>query len=103
MYKALGTPVQSSHPFNLYGDIQSQPDALRAAPSSRPAEIEQVARTMAARDISGIVGLGSGTSQFVAQVANAAFARYAGIPAWDYDSMAFLRYPPPVRLEPEPR
>jgi glucosamine--fructose-6-phosphate aminotransferase (isomerizing) len=54
-----------------------------------------VARRLAERDISGIVGLGSGTSQFVAQVANAAFSRYAGIPAWDYDSMAFLRYPPP--------
>ena len=94
MYKALGTPVQSSHPFNLYGDIKSQPEALKGTFESG-AEIEQIARTMAARNITGIVGLGSGTSQFVAQVANAAFARYAGIPAWDYDSMAFLRYPPP--------
>ncbi len=94
MYKALGTPVQSSHPFNLYGDIRSQPEALKGTFESG-AEIEQIARTMAARNITGIVGLGSGTSQFVAQVANAAFARYAGIPAWDYDSMAFLRYPPP--------
>ena len=94
MYKALGTPVQSSHPFNLYGDIRSQPEALKGTFESG-AEIEQVARQMAERNITGIVGLGSGTSQFVAQVANAAFARYAGIPAWDYDSMAFLRYPPP--------
>lgn len=94
MYKALGTPVRTGHPFNLYGDIRSQPDALRGT-FEAGAEIEQVARRMAERDISGIIGLGSGTSQFVAQVANAAFSRYAGIPAWDYDSMAFLRYPPP--------
>jgi fatty-acyl-CoA synthase len=94
MYKALGTPVRTGHPFNLYGDIRSQPDALRGTFESG-AEIEQVARQLAERNISGIIGLGSGTSQFVAQVANAAFERYAGIPAWDYDSLAFLRYPPP--------
>ena len=94
MYKALGTPVQTGHPFNLYGDIRSQPEALRGTFEAGQ-EIEAVARRLAERDITGIVGLGSGTSQFVAQVANAAFMRYAGIPAFDYDSMAFLRYPPP--------
>ncbi len=31
----------------------------------------------------------------MAQVANAAFARFAGIAGGDYDSQAFLRYPPP--------
>jgi len=29
MYKALGTPAQTHHPFNLFGDIKSQPSALR--------------------------------------------------------------------------
>ena len=94
MYKALGTPPQTHHPFNLYGDIRSQPDALRGTFEHRE-EIDQVARTLADRDFMGVIGLGSGTSQFVAQVANAAFARFAGIPGWDYDSQAFLRYPPP--------
>ena len=94
MYKALGTPPQTQHPFNLYGDIRSQPEALRGTFEHRE-EIDQVARTLADRDFTGIIGLGSGTSQFVAQVANAAFARFAGIPGWDYDSQAFLRYPPP--------
>ncbi len=94
MYKALGTPPQTRHPFNLYGDIRSQPEALRGTFEHRE-EIDQVARTLADRDFTGIIGLGSGTSQFVAQVANAAFARFAGIPGWDYDSQAFLRYPPP--------
>ena len=95
MYKALGTPPQTRHPFNLYGDIRSQPEALRGT-FEHANEIEQVARTLAERDISGVIGLGSGTSQFVAQVANAAFARFAAIPGWDYDSQAFLRYPPPL-------
>ncbi len=95
MYKALGTPPQTQHPFNLYGDIKSQPDALRGT-FEHCDEIDQIARTLADRDFAGIVGLGSGTSQFVAQVANAAFARFAGIPGWDYDSQAFLRYPPPL-------
>ncbi len=94
MYKALGTPAQTHHPFNLYGDIKSQPSALRGT-FEHADEIAQVARTLAERDFMGIVGLGSGTSQFVAQVANAAFARFAGVPGWDYDSQAFLRYPPP--------
>jgi glucosamine--fructose-6-phosphate aminotransferase (isomerizing) len=95
MYRALGTPPQTEHPFNLYGDIASQPEALRGT-FEHADEIEAVAKVLAARDITGIIGLGSGTSQFVAQVANAAFATYAGIPGWDVDSQAFLRYPPPM-------
>jgi glutamine---fructose-6-phosphate transaminase (isomerizing) len=95
MYRALGTPPQTEHPFNLYGDIASQPDALRGT-FEHADEIEAVARDLAGRDIAGIIGLGSGTSQFVAQVANAAFARFAGIPGWDLDSQAFLRYTPPM-------
>jgi glucosamine--fructose-6-phosphate aminotransferase (isomerizing) len=94
MYKALGTPPRTEHPFNLYGDIKSQPDALRETFEHRD-EMDAIARELAVREFAGIIGLGSGTSQFVAQVANAAFARFAGIPGWDYDSQAFLRYPPP--------
>ena len=93
MYRALGTPAQTEHPFNLYGDILSQPDALRGTFEHKD-EIDDIAMQLADRDLRGIVGLGSGTSQFVAQVANAAFERFAGIPAWDYDSQAFLRFAP---------
>jgi len=93
MYRALGTAPQTEHPFNLYGDIASQPEALRGT-FEHAHEIEVVARELADREIGGVIGLGSGTSQFVAQVANAAFERFAGIPGWDYDSQAFLRYPP---------
>ena len=46
MYKALGTPPQTQHPFNLYGDIKSQPSALRET-FEHGDEIAQVARTLA--------------------------------------------------------
>lgn len=95
MYRALGTPPQTGHPFNLYGDIASQPDALRGT-FEHAGEIEAIARDLAGRDIGLVVGLGSGTSQFVAQVAGSAFERFAGIPAFDFDSQAFLRYTPPL-------
>lgn len=95
MYRALGTPPQTEHPFNLYGDISSQPDALRES-FEHADEIAAIARDLAGRDIGTIIGLGSGTSQFVAQVAHSAFARLAGIPGWDFDSQAFLRYEPPL-------
>lgn len=98
MYRALGTPAQAGHPFNLYGDILSQPQALRET-FEHADEIDAIARALVERDGSGIIGLGSGTSQFVAQVANAAFERFAGIPARDYDSQAFLRFTPPLDFE----
>src|SRR5262245_54932804 len=79
MYRALGTEPQTQHPFNVYGDIASQPDALRET-FAHTDEMDAIARTIAERDWSGIVGIGSGTSQFCAQVANAAFAWFAGIP-----------------------
>jgi fructoselysine-6-P-deglycase FrlB-like protein len=95
MYRALGTPPQTQHPFNLYGDIRSQPEALRGTFETAH-EIADVARRLAQHDPVGLIGLGSGTSQFVAQVANAVFTRFAGVAGWDYDSLHFLRYPPGV-------
>jgi fatty-acyl-CoA synthase len=95
MYQALGTPVRSEHPFNLYNDIRSQPDAL-AGTFETAHEAAEVARRLTDRRPETVIGLGSGTSQYVAQVANAAFARFAGLPGWDFDSLAFLRYPPAV-------
>lgn len=98
MYRALGTPAQTEHPFNLYGDILSQPQALRGTFEHR-GEIDALAQRLAERDLRAVVGLGSGTSQFVAQVANAAFERFVGLPAWDVDSQAFLRFTPPLDFE----
>jgi fatty-acyl-CoA synthase len=95
MYQALGTPVRSEHPFNLYNDIRSQPDALSGTFETAQEAVE-IARRVHQRKPEAVIGLGSGTSQYVAQVANAAFARFAGLPGWDFDSLAFLRYPPPL-------
>jgi fatty-acyl-CoA synthase len=97
MYQALGTPVRSEHPFNLYNDIRSQPDALSGT-FETASEAVEVARRMQEHRPEAVIGLGSGTSQYVAQVANAAFARFAGLPGWDFDSLAFLRYPPPLEF-----
>jgi len=94
MYHALGTPPQAQHPFNLYGDIRSQPQALRET-FEYAEEVRGVADRMAGLDLLGAFGVGSGTSQFVAQVASGAFARFAGLPLWDHDSLGYLRYPPP--------
>jgi fructoselysine-6-P-deglycase FrlB-like protein len=94
MYRALGTPPQSGHPFNLYFDIRSQPQAL-AETYQHADEVVRVAEEMARRDIWGVLGLGSGTSQFVAQVVGAALSRFAGLPAWDADSLAYRQYRPP--------
>ncbi|MFI5283267.1 MAG: AMP-binding protein [Candidatus Dormibacterales bacterium] len=95
MYEALGTPVRTEHPFNLYNDIRSQPDALSGT-FETAGEAVEVARRIQEHRSHSVIGLGSGTSQYVAQVANAAFARFAGLPGWDFDSLAFLRYPPPL-------
>lgn len=93
MYHALGTPPQSGHPFNLYGDIRSQPQALSET-FQYADEVIPVVERMAGLDLFGIFGVGSGTSQFVAQVAASALQRFAGIPAWDHDSLGYLTYPP---------
>ena len=95
MYQALGTPPRSEHPFNLYNDIRSQPDALSGTFETARESVD-IARRLVERKPDAVIGLGSGTSQYVAQVANAAFARFAGLPGWDFDSLAFLRYPPPI-------
>ena len=95
MYHALGTEPQRGHPFNLYNDISSQPRALDET-FEHVHEIEQVAREMTRRDLSaGIIGLGSGTSEFCAQVGASALMRFADIYAWDEDSLAYLRGPKP--------
>jgi fructoselysine-6-P-deglycase FrlB-like protein len=94
MYRALGTPPQSGHPFNLYFDVRSQPRAL-AETFQHADEVVKVAEEMARRDLWGVLGLGSGTSQFVAQVVGSALSRFAGLPAWDADSLAYRQYRPP--------
>src|SRR5579859_2980665 len=90
MYRALGTQPRTEHPFNLYGDISIQPQALRDTLNNNLLTIDVIADKIVARSLRRIVGTGLGTSQFVAQTAAGAFWKWAGIEATDIDSLEYL-------------
>jgi glucosamine 6-phosphate synthetase-like amidotransferase/phosphosugar isomerase protein len=96
MYRALGTPPQTSHPFNLYGDIRSQPAALRDTFEQNQAVIPALARLLVEKGFTGMLGHGLGTSQFVAMTAAGAFWEYAGWSAWGIDSLEYVNFVQPV-------
>jgi glucosamine--fructose-6-phosphate aminotransferase (isomerizing) len=96
MYRALGTQPQTEHPFNLFQDIKSQGSALRDTFSLNKEIVPEIAKILVDKGFSGMVGQGSGTSQFVAQTASAAFWEYAGWDAVDIDSMEYVKYEFPV-------
>jgi glutamine---fructose-6-phosphate transaminase (isomerizing) len=90
MYKALGTQPRTGHPYNLYGDISIQPQALRDTLKNNLNAVNAIADKIVARGLRRVVGTGLGTSQFVAQTAAGAFWRWAGIEATDVDALEFL-------------
>jgi glutamine---fructose-6-phosphate transaminase (isomerizing) len=96
MYRALGTSPQTKHPFNLYGDIRSQPAALRATFEANRSVIPALARTLVDKGFTGMLGHGLGTSQFVAMAAAGAFWDYAGWSAWALDSLEYVNHVPPL-------
>jgi glucosamine--fructose-6-phosphate aminotransferase (isomerizing) len=96
MYRALGTEPQTQHPFNLYGDIKSQPKALRETFSQNMAVVPAIARRLVERGFTGMAGHGLGTSQFVAQTAAGAFWAYAGWDARDLDSLEYVVHGHPI-------
>lgn len=96
MYRALGTQPQTQHPFNLYGDIHSQAAALRDTFHNNREVVPAIARRLVDRGMTGMVGHGLGTSQFVAQTASAAFWTYAGWSAKDLDSLEYVRHGHPI-------
>lgn len=95
MYHWLGTPPQKEHPFNLYGDIMSQPDALEETIKEIYPSVKSIAKEIVDRKINRIVGTGLGTSQFVMQAAAGAFWKYAGIDANDVDGLEYFLNPRP--------
>jgi glucosamine--fructose-6-phosphate aminotransferase (isomerizing) len=95
MYHWLGTPPQKEHPFNLYGDIKSQPQALKETIDSILPSVKSIAQEIVDRGINRIVGTGLGTSQFVAQASAGAFWKYAGIDAGDIDGLEYFLNPRP--------
>jgi glucosamine--fructose-6-phosphate aminotransferase (isomerizing) len=99
MYRALGTEPQTEHPFNLYGDIASQPKALRDTFEMNRESIPALAKKLVERGFTAMVGQGLGTSQFVAQTAAGAFWAYAGWDARDLDSLEYVNYSHPIDFE----
>ncbi|MBI5668555.1 MAG: hypothetical protein HZC41_11165 [Chloroflexi bacterium] len=96
MYRALGTQPQTQHPFNLYGDIRSQPKALRDTFNNNRENVPAIARRLVERGFTGMAGHGLGTSQFVAHTASAAFWTYAGWDARDLDSLEYVVHGHPI-------
>lgn len=96
MYRALGTEPQTSHPFNLFGDIKSQGTALRKTFENNQKIIPAIAKKLVDKGFTGMVGHGLGTSQFVAQTAAGAFWEYALWDAKDLDSLEYVVYGHPI-------
>lgn len=99
MYRALGTEPQTQHPYNLYGDIKSQGQALRETFRLNQDVVPRIARTLVEKGFTGMAGHGLGTSQFVAQTAAGAFWDYAGWDARDLDSLEYVRFGHPIDFQ----
>jgi len=84
MYIALGSKPKTRHPFNLYRDIMSIPQALASTLKSIPGSVSEVADHILKHKINRIIGTGLGTSQFVAMGAAQALGNFAG---WDGDAV----------------
>lgn len=90
MYIALGSEPKTSHPFNLYHDIMSIPKALRDTLKAIPDSVAAVADEILRRKLTRVIGVGMGTSQFVALGGAAALWNFAGWDADQADSGEFL-------------
>jgi glucosamine--fructose-6-phosphate aminotransferase (isomerizing) len=90
MYIALGSEPKVEHPFNLYRDIMSIPQALRDTLEVIPDQVAVVAEKIAKRKLTRIIGTGLGTSQFVCIGAAAAFGAFADFDADQVDSGEFM-------------
>jgi glucosamine 6-phosphate synthetase-like amidotransferase/phosphosugar isomerase protein len=99
MYRNLGTEPQTRHPFNLYGDIKSQPEALEETFAINQKQIPQLARKLVEKGYKGMVGHGLGTSQFVAMTASGAFWEWAGWDGRGIDSLEYVTYGLPIDFE----
>lgn len=90
MYIALGSEPKTEHPFNLYHDIMSTPKALRDTLKSIPDQVSKVVDEIIARKLTRVVGVGMGTSEFVAIGGAAALGNYADFDGDAADSGEFL-------------
>lgn len=99
MYRALGTEPRTTHPFNVYNDIRTEPHVISKTLQIIGDSIRRVAAEFVNRDINHIVGIGMGTSQFVGQVAGPAFWDWAHLTTEDRDSVEALTTDKPYNYE----
>ncbi|WXG45426.1 MAG: SIS domain-containing protein [Candidatus Atabeyarchaeum deiterrae] len=90
MYRALGTDPRSAHPYNVYNDIRSEPSVIDRTLGMVESSVKRVVREFIRREIKHIIGIGMGTSQFVAQTAGPAFWEWARLTTEDRDSVEIL-------------
>jgi len=90
MYTALGSEPKTEHPFNLYRDIMSIPQALRDTLATIPEQVSVVADKIVKRKLARVIGTGLGTSQFVAMGAACAIGSFADMDGDQVDSGEFL-------------
>jgi glucosamine--fructose-6-phosphate aminotransferase (isomerizing) len=90
MYRALGSEPRKSHPYNVYNDIRTEPQAVKRTLEIADKDIQRVAAEFIRREINHIVGIGMGTSQFIAQASGPAFWEWAHLTTEDRDSVELL-------------
>ena len=90
MYRALGSEPRTSHPYNVYNDIRTEPQAVKRTLEMTEGDIKRIATEFIRREINHIIGIGMGTSQFVAQASGPAFWEWAHLTTEDRDSVELL-------------
>ncbi|MFX0070149.1 MAG: SIS domain-containing protein [Candidatus Hermodarchaeota archaeon] len=99
MYYALGSEPKTHHPFNVYNDIKTEPIAIRNTLEFIKNSVDKITNEFIKQDIKHIVGIGMGTSQFVAQAAGPAFWEWSKITSEDKDSVECLTVEKPYDFE----
>lgn len=88
--RAFGSEPKHEHPYNLYRDITSGPQALRDTFEWVKEDVAVVAEEIVKRKLRRILTTGLGTSQFVAMPAAVGFCNLAHADADQVDSAEFL-------------
>nr|MDO8099284.1 SIS domain-containing protein [Candidatus Njordarchaeota archaeon] len=99
MYRALGTEPRIEHPFHMYNDIRSEPKVVKRTLEIIERDVKRISAEFIRREINHIVGIGMGTSQFVAQTVGPAFWKWAHLTTEDRDSVEALTTDEPYDYE----
>jgi glucosamine 6-phosphate synthetase-like amidotransferase/phosphosugar isomerase protein len=99
MYRALGTEPRTGHPYNVYDDIRTEPHVIGKTLETIGDSVRRVAAGFVKREISHVVGIGMGTSQFVGQSAGPAFWEWSHLTTEDRDSVEALTTEKPYDYE----